>query len=276
MTDSINVKVQNPGTIEDGKCNTGLAPGFPNRLIATFVCGVWTTAAATLLIDNNQRSSYHSYAVAVGVGGIVLPFLALLQLKFGKGSMDKEITTIKEEAITVQKIWAILLVLWWGFGAFFGTFKAPFVATTNGYFALWAGFVFSLMGLADVMEGVASKMKGAKVGSPARGLIFAAVVLLIALIPYVENSNGAFFGESVFGMVSSAVTIVVALGLIFLDNLEHKIAQAVSAVLALLWLATAGILTFRGPFLLTGNGFFASYAGLFMAFQICSQAFLEK
>lgn len=126
------------------------------------------------------------------------------------------------------------------------------------------------------MEGVASKMKGAKVGSPARGLIFAAVVLLIALIPYVENSNGAFFGESVFGMVSSAVTIVVALGLIFLDNLEHKIAQAVSAVLALLWLATAGILTFRGPFLLTGNGFFASYAGLFMAFQICSQAFLEK
>jgi hypothetical protein len=31
-----------------------------------------------------------------------------------------------------------------------------------------------------------------------------------------------------------------------------------------------------GPFILTGNGFFASYAGLFMAFQIFGQAFLER
>jgi hypothetical protein len=30
------------------------------------------------------------------------------------------------------------------------------------------------------------------------------------------------------------------------------------------------------PFRATGNGFFASYAGLFMAFQIFGQAFLEK
>lgn len=30
------------------------------------------------------------------------------------------------------------------------------------------------------------------------------------------------------------------------------------------------------PFQSTGNGFFASYAGLFMAFQIFGEAFLEK
>eukprot|EP00962_Isochrysis_galbana_P037283 scaffold12992_cov107-Isochrysis_galbana.AAC.1 len=95
------------------------------------------------------------------------------------------------------------------------------------------------------MESVGTKVKGAKVGSPARGLFFAAVVLLVALIPYVDNSNAPYYGESVFGMCSAAFTIIVCLVLIVVDDLEHKIAQIVAAGLGLLWIATAGILTFR-------------------------------
>jgi hypothetical protein len=31
----------------------------------------------------------------------------------------------------------------WFFGAFFGTFYEPFIATNNGYFADWAAFAFA-------------------------------------------------------------------------------------------------------------------------------------
>jgi hypothetical protein len=241
----IAAKVQNPGSLDDGKFRTGLAAGFPNRLLATLICGIWLTAAASLLVDAGAESSYHTYAVIVGVGGIIFPLLALLTLQYGKGSMDKELVSVKDEKITGQKLWALLLVAWWGFGAGFGTFRSPFEATTNGYFALWAGFLFSLLGLADVMESVGSKMKGAKVGNPARGLFFAAVVLLIALIPYVDNENAPWYGESVFGIVSASLTIVVCLVLILADNLDHTIAQVVAAGLGVLWIATAGVLTFR-------------------------------
>jgi hypothetical protein len=238
-------KVQNPGTLDDGNYRMGLAAGFSNRLLATLICGIWVTAAASLLVDAGAESSFHTYAVIVGAGGIILALLAVLLLKYGKGSMDKELVAVKDEKITMQKLWAVLLVVWWGVGAGLGTFRSPFTATTNGYFALWAGFLFSLMALADVMESVGSKVTGAKVGSPARGLFFAAVVLIIALIPFVDNSNVPWYGESVFGMISAAVTIVVCLVLILADKLEHKIAQVIAAGLRLLWLATAGILTFR-------------------------------
>eukprot|EP00962_Isochrysis_galbana_P029033 scaffold9250_cov105-Isochrysis_galbana.AAC.7 len=242
----IAAKVQNPGTLDDGTFgHTGLAAGFSNRLLATLICGIWVTAAAGILVDAGAESSYHTYALVVGAGGILFPVLALLMLQYGKGSMDKELVSIKDEKITVQKLWALLLVVWWGVGAGIGTFRSPFVSTTNGYFALWAGFLFSVIGLADVMESVGSKVKGAKVGSPARGLFFAAVVLIIALIPYVDNSNAPYYGESVFGMISAAVTIVVCIVLIFADKLDHKIAQVVAAGLGLLWIATAGVLTFR-------------------------------
>jgi hypothetical protein len=238
-------KVQNPGTLDDGKCGPmGLAAGFSNRLLATLICGIWVTAAASLLVDAGLESSYLTYAVVVGAGGILFPLLALLMIQYGKG-MDNELVSVRDEKITGQKLWALLLVAWWGVGAGIGTFRSPFTTTSNGYFALWAGFLFSVMGLADVMESVGGKVIGAKVGSPARGLFFAAVILIIALIPGVENSNGIHYGESVFGIISAAVTIVVCLGLIIVDDLERKIAQIVAAGLGLLWIATAGILTFR-------------------------------
>lgn len=52
----------------------------------------------------------------------------------------------------VTAVLGALQVLWWGVGAGIGTFKQPFTVASNGYFALWAGFVFSLLLLGDVME----------------------------------------------------------------------------------------------------------------------------
>lgn len=156
----------------------------------------------------------------------------------------------------------------------------PFKTPGNGYFALWAGFLFSLLALGDVMESVKHQIstskdsgKGPSVGGPSRGLFFAAVILLVALIPWVDQGSDApYFDESLFGMIAAAFTIVICVCLMMFTKLNKKMVQAIASLLCLLWAAVAGIMTFRAPFYSTGNGYFSSYAGLFMAFQLFSVA----
>jgi hypothetical protein len=121
-------KVDN--SLDDGKIKVGLhSSGFPSRLIAQFVCGVWVTAAASRLVDISSWSAlseadrYTSYSVAVGAGGILFPLIFLLMLHFCRQPFEKEIVYVKEEGLTLQKICAIFLVLWWGCGAGIGTFE---------------------------------------------------------------------------------------------------------------------------------------------------------
>ncbi len=280
-------KVNN--SLDDGHIHLGLASGFPSRLFATFICGVWVTASASQIADllswsSITADSYVSYCVAVGAGGILFPLIALMMLKLCSGSMEKELYSVKDESITAQKLWGIFLVLWWGFGAFFGTFHSPFTTTGNGYFALWAGFLFSLAALGDVMESVKTKLSttagqihGSHISGPALGLFFAAVILLIATIrPVDAGSNTNDFAEALFGMIASAVTILICLVLMMTTKLHTKIVQVIGILLGLTWAAVAGIMTFRAPFTTTGNGYFASYFGLFMAWKLFGVAVLEK
>jgi len=60
------------------------------------------------------------------------------------------------------------------------------------------------------------------------------------------------------------------------DKLDQKVVKLIAILLGLTWAAVAGIMTFRAPFIVTGNGYFASYAGLFMAFQLVGVGFLEN
>jgi len=277
-------------SLDDGKIKVELAaPGFPNHLVATFVCGVWVTAAASRVVDLTSwvgitADRFTSYAVAVGAGGIIFPLIFLLMIKLCRKPFEKELVSVKEEPVTLQKICAIFLVLWWGCGAGIGTFERPFSVPGNGYFALWAGFLFSLMALGDVMESVKSHMStqkesadGPSVSGPARGLFFAAVVLVVALIPWVDKGSDAVaFAESLFGMIAAATTIVACLILMLITKLDKKAVQVIALLLCLTWAAVAGIMTFRAPFLTVGNGYFSSYAGLFMAFQLSSVAYLHK
>jgi hypothetical protein len=154
--------------------------------------------------------------------------------------------------------------------------QAPFQNPGNGYFALWGGFLFSLMALDSVTFKVSTAKdndSGANVAYPARGVFFAAVVLIIALIEYVKDGSDApYFKESLFGMIAAACTILVCLVLVLMTKLDKKVVQVIALLLCLTWAALAGVMTFRAPFLLLGNGYFSSYAGLFMAFKLCSVA----
>jgi len=65
---------------------------------------------------------------------------------------------------------------------------------------------------------VDGKIDSSHLSTPARGLFCAAVVLLIATINPVEDGDGTdYFGESLFGMIASAVTILVCVVHIYLS-----------------------------------------------------------
>lgn len=73
------------------------------------------------------------------------------------------------------------------------------------------------------------------------------------------------------------VTIIITLVFILFHGLEEKLAVGIDVVvfcLLILWIATAGVLTFR-YFIVTGNGFFGCYAGAFFAFKLFGLRFLK-
>ena len=99
------------------------------------------------------------------------------------------------------------------------------------------------------------QIHGSHISGPTRGLFCAAVVLLVATIsPVGDGSSTDYFGESLFGMIATAVTIVACLLLMLVEKLDTKLAKLVAALLGLLWVALAGVMTFRAPFIATGNG----------------------
>lgn len=124
---------------------------------------------------------------------------------------------------------------------------------------MWGGFLASLLALADcydaVREQVQKNMSAAKdttestsIKGTSVGLCAAAVVVLLACCRDVRN-------EAVFGLISSVVTILITIVFIFVKDIEEKQAKVVDAFvfcLLILWIATAGVLTFR-YFILTGN-----------------------
>jgi len=88
----------------------------------------------------------------------------------------------------------------------------------------------------------------------------------------VGNDNPAH-GESVYGVIVSVISLLVSGGLLLLGTFsgEEVFAKPVGPInlgivcagfLVLWWAPGAGVLTFRDPFTLLGNGYFSAWAGL--------------
>ena len=149
-------------------------------------------------------------------------------------------------------------------GACFLTFHKPFDMTSNGYFAAWTIVYGSAtaMGMTSNAFGSTIKGLGAVMGLLASSL----VVILASITPIRDETNKP---EAFYALVLSCVTFVFILLIVGLDKMNIPMPHIISflsfAILAVCWVISASLVTFRGPFEVTGNGYFASWAGALMA-----------
>lgn len=210
----------------------------------------------------------YGYAVSVPVVSMILTtiFLAL--------------TVFKENLYTLygQKM-ANLLFMWNFTGACFLTFSSPFTTTGNGYFAAWACVVASAMAMGFTGDAFRSRIEG--LGS-LLGLAGSSAIVVIALIDFVgSKQQGASRTESIYAMIVAVFTIVVVIAIAYYQKIHSEKKWFVRAkfgtlsFFSLLWLVLACLVTFSGPFNTTGNGYFASWAGMTCAWFSTFSAWKE-
>lgn len=207
------------------------------------------------------------YALSVGL----VSLLCCLSLRIAEGAKPGSLSAVVvynsdprlRNKISVLDLVSSVLFFWWGFGAFFLTFKGPFINTSNGYFAAWGGLCATIMwinlGYSEFGEDgsrMIQKLEGRN--RALISLLASSVVVLLASIRYVRRPEGAW------GLSCGAVSIVVAAILLAVDRekIVKTLRRVICVFLGLLWLAGASILTFYGPFKFTGNGYFGSWLGV--------------
>lgn len=284
-----------------------IADGYPTKMLGICVASVWLIAAAAaprngyMSLDNGSGDLWdvdldgpHTYCIVVGSVALTLCAIVLMLIKYKPEPLEKVICNIRGSPVKGEQFVAIFLVFWWAAAAAVGTFYSPFETNVgNGYFALWAGFGFSLSALGDCYETVRkqltkSRSRLSKAGgfgsrddlsihAPAMGLFCACMVLLFACIKPLSDANedDQDLWEAILGIVASIITIIMTLLFKCLDE-QGCVVKLMVSVIACLWIITAGILTFRQPFTETSNGFFASYCALFFCFQLVAITFFEK
>ena len=106
------------------------------------------------------------------------------------------------------------------------------------------------------------------------GLLVSSIVVIIATLDPISNSeaeveNGVTIdhpnrSEAIYALALACVTAFVVLGVLCMDKMDKELPRIVNlgmfAILAVCWIVEACLVTFRGPFEVTGNGYFASWA----------------
>lgn len=230
-------------------------------LFVVFIASIVLLIATTAHYGGNL-GSYGGYVVSVSSIAMIVSFVGLLMLKYAEDQYAK-----------VCKPMNTALFVWCLIGACFVTFRGPFAETGNGYFATWAVVFGCALAIGMDAKAMCSEVKG--LGS-AMGLLASSVVVIIATITPIKNSF-FFKGEAVYALVLSCITVSYLVAAIALERKDKSLPQTVQAafmaVLAVCWIIAACLVTFRGPFTVTGNGYFASWAG---AVTSCLAAFAAK
>lgn len=145
-------------------------------------------------------------------------------------------------------------------GVCFLTFDKPFVVTSNGYFAAWV----MVYGSAKAIDFTTDAFLSTTIKDAGMHMILlvSSLVVLIASITFVSDEKS---DEAIFALVVACITIAFVLLIITLDNKEKPMRVQDHFValfnLSILWMVMACFVTFSGPFEVTGNGYFASWAG---------------
>jgi len=107
------------------------------------------------------------------------------------------------------------------------------------------------------------------------GLLASAIVTLTALASEGFNKGEEEYPAMVYGMCLTIFTIIAVGGMLKLEQQTggpFTMKLPLLVVFGIMWLTLACLLTFKGPFLETSNGYFASWAGAVTALYAANAA----
>lgn len=207
------------------------------------------------LVVPNAALPNEGYGIAVCVVNMIFGLFGAIMAAKNVGLFDRPLGTFPYfGSLTVGSATAQFLFLWTFIAAGVLTFDGPFLVTSNGYFACWGGVFFALMALGVTTSSIRERAGGLGYYN---ALMVASIIQICAVIPEMGGSGN---GQSLYSLIVCILTIILVLAFGSYPSMDNYRFIAF-AVFAILWIVLACYVTFQGPFLETGNGYFSAWLG---------------
>ena len=229
-------------------------------MVLMFFCAVILLVAVLALGKGGYSKARWGYAISVASVSMVFSLVGF-GLTFSQDLNNK-----------VGKHNAYFLFLWNFIGACILTFGGPFTSTGNGYFAAWGLVVASMIGVG--VTGNEAKSVVGQMGA-LLGLGASSIVVIIAIIPPMRNDS-LYRGGEIYALTVACCSVIVVAVYQKVVKGGGMVKFLVLAFFAILWIVLACLVTFRGPFLTTGNGYFGSWGGAILSTLAAMAALKEK
>lgn len=104
----------------------------------------------------------------------------------------------------------------------------------------------------------------------------AAVVFMVALATEFDSGLNKYKGEATYAIVVAALTVAIVWALTvykYKKPEEGFMGESILMIhVAVAWIIASILVTFRGPFSVTGNGYFVAWLGSILAFRASASA----
>jgi hypothetical protein len=201
---------------------------------------------AAIWCDNCEGKE--AYTVAVGAVSGIITLIYLMMARYNRLPSNGRF------------VLAVFMFIWWTIGAGVLTFPGGmFQFTGNGYFGAWGAWCCSAWLMKTEYGRLQSLVDRFSELGMVSWLLLTSIVELCAAIANCDQGYSACKDYDAFALAAGLVSVVITLTIIFVPALTTHI-KIIAAFLVVWWIAGAGVNTFKGPFQVTGNGFFSSWA----------------
>lgn len=243
------------------------------------------------------RTGYFAYALVFSIFGVLFGAGVLGWMKYNAslsesrngladaerdiedGTVEEDLNkTVSEMFLDKHKKWIDLFLFAWataGWAVFTFAGNGLFSTTGNGFFALWVMMLSSIWNLGVTADSITEQAK--KSDTWIHALSLGSLVTIIELSTYLTGLFPMHKGPSGYGLFVSVTSLIFGLVVVIMSmvapgKLDAKIKMYTLAGLLVLWIVAACLTTFVGPFLITGNGYFAVWGSVAFAGMALSGA----
>mmetsp|Transcript_14691 Transcript_14691/g.20568 ORF Transcript_14691/g.20568 Transcript_14691/m.20568 type:complete len:337 (-) Transcript_14691:232-1242(-) len=221
------------------------------------------TAAGKNCHDQNSCTKQNGYAVAVGVLGFLIAIAYIFVLK-----------RQPETLTSINGIIGSSNAIFWMIAVIVLTFDRPFVETSNGYFSTWIAFFAAshfLFWSVPRVQNFIAQMRQAQFQQWSRKILL--IILLASLIEVVAAANVCSIrdmckNDYAWAVACGTISFAIVGILLLLPRIANRFLHWFASVLFIWWAIGAGVMTYDGPFLTAGNGYFACWVAALASFYL--------